>query len=215
MKQKANARRGQTQHSHPEFISGSSRYNNKMRKRVQHDGIKGFTLIELLVVVLIIGILSAVALPQYNKAVKKAQGREVIIQINALDKALATHALENSGLCSSFDGYHCNAKSLDIDIPELKHFTRSGDLLPAHVDDPSSVTYQSNTGDATLSVEWDITTGKRTVSTCNGNDCSAYFDCSNTVSGTTKTCYGAPWSGEGYCPHITADITFTTCDVNI
>lgn len=76
----------------------------------------GFTLIELLVVVLIIGILAAVALPQYNKAVKKAQGAEVLAALDALDKNLSAYYLEHD----TYNG--SGVEKFTVNVPQLHHF---------------------------------------------------------------------------------------------
>ena len=60
----------------------------------KNENKRGFTLIELLVVVLIIGILASVALPQYNKAVRKSRLAEVFQTIAAINNAQAIKNLE-------------------------------------------------------------------------------------------------------------------------
>ena len=73
-------------------------------------GKKGFTLIELLVVVLIIGILAAVALPQYKKSVEKARVAQVIPLLKSVVNAQRRYFITNGKYAEKFD-------ELDVTIP--------------------------------------------------------------------------------------------------
>ena len=72
---------------------------------------KGFTLVELLVVVLIIGILAAIAVPQYQKAVEKSRASEAFILLKSLKEAQDVYKLSNPGAATP------TLEQLDITIP--------------------------------------------------------------------------------------------------
>ena len=108
------------------FLSGVYRLLNKIREKSlfiqtlskEDPGQRpagmtssfGFTLIELLVVVLIIGILSAIALPQYQVAVNKARLAGVLPIMQAIKQANQVYFLENGK-------YTNNPEELGISLP--------------------------------------------------------------------------------------------------
>ncbi len=72
--------------------------------------IQGFTLIELLVVVLIIGILAAAAVPQYQKVVERSKAVQAITLLKSIAQAQEAYLLANGNYATEF-------ADLDIDMP--------------------------------------------------------------------------------------------------
>ncbi len=88
---------------------------SKVRSRIKYGmtnllNNSGFTLIELLVVVLIIGILAAVALPQYQKAVDKSRMSGYWIILSDI--------LHANQLCVLEGKTHCGLDELDIEFSD-------------------------------------------------------------------------------------------------
>ena len=80
-----------------------------MVKKNKNNG--GFALLEVLVVVLIIGILSSIALPQYQKAVQKARLTEAVQVLKVLGDAEQVYY-------DTYNRYTTNLDELDVTPPQ-------------------------------------------------------------------------------------------------
>lgn len=84
-----------------------------------HKTKRGFTLLELLVVVLIIGVLTVIALPQYHLAVEKSRVNALLPVLKSIDSAQKIYFLNNGIYTRSF-------ADLEISMPPGGTLTTSG-----------------------------------------------------------------------------------------
>ena len=123
---------------------------------------KGFTLIELLVVVLIIGILSSVAMPQYTKAVERSRCAEAESVLGSLRVAVEECLLANDGTTCSY------SENWSLSVPESKNFT----YAPAGGDDTNITLEAERKSGSTYRLFLDVSYGAKPTIYCDGTDCA-------------------------------------------
>ena len=84
--------------------------NLLLERQKQKSENGGFTLVELMIVIVIVGILSAIALPNFLNQAKKAAATEAKQQVSSVFKQAHAYVLENGSLgsvdsdCSDYAG---------------------------------------------------------------------------------------------------------------
>ena len=143
---------------------------------------KGFTLIELLVVVLIIGILSAVALPKYQKAVYRAKVIRHLPLLRSISEAKKIYYLQNGVYSADLD-------ALDIQVSYTSKYAYGTDGATTYLGTPIG---QINVSATSSCVYWANTKPNVTINVC---------------AAGTNYCYGWNAEGDKFCASLGPKLT--------
>ncbi|TXI15512.1 MAG: prepilin-type N-terminal cleavage/methylation domain-containing protein [Roseateles sp.] len=127
---------------------------------------QGFTLIELMIVVAIIGILAAVAIPQYKDYTAKAKASSALTAVDSVKSAIALCIQENSGTTTNCAGGGSGGVPADNKFQATKEIasidstttpgTIKATLQSNVIGSATYIQWKANVGDSNIT--WQITT---------------------------------------------------------
>lgn len=155
------------------------------RRSIARNVQKGFTLIELMIVVAIIGILAAIAIPQYQTYVAKSQVSRVVSETGA-QKTIVEDCLNNgqTGVSAATDATHCGGTASASNLLSNTGNTMNGGK-PATATDGGVPVLAITAADNTASLE--STFGTSAAAAISGKkvtwerDADGSWKCSTTV----------------------------------
>lgn len=114
----------------------------KMKQGFINKNIRGFTLIELLVVVLIIGVLAAAALPQYQTAVAKSRMSALLPFMRSVQQAAQRYYMANGSWPSSMNDLDVTCASFGSGSHEGWCYLDNKGHSKVHIDEGSYIVAQ-------------------------------------------------------------------------
>jgi prepilin-type N-terminal cleavage/methylation domain-containing protein len=143
------------------------------RARRPFGTVSGFTLIELVVVVLIVGIISAIAVPQYFRIVERGKVTEAVEMLKAMVASQQRYQSKYGGYCTTT---FSSCGGFDMTVPTMKYFNTPTGAVPGGGTPSWKETLTRNTnvgvyGNYVLTMDVEPTAAP--LLTCSQTNCSA------------------------------------------